>query len=255
MVEFRWEEFKNYEVIRLRKQFQLNDVVSPGKDEFEKQLLLKEWVYNTLPLGNPEKDYVQDSAFEILKEAIAGKPMYCTQYAFTYLQCGVALGWYTRKLGIDVDHEFGVEEMHHGVVDIWSNQLQKWYVIDPMHNLHFEKDNIPLNVLEVRKEYIKNYADDVTGVIGNRKSVVRFSTESRGFNTPSNYFWFFISLRNNFFTELGLYNTKTLLWIDEYNKDKVWYKGGGKKGELHKHPMYQNQFIKTSDKRLSFPKM
>ncbi len=52
-----------------------------------------------------------------------------------------------------------------------------------------------------------------------------------------------------------MYNGKSLLWSDEYNADKIWYKGGGKKGESVPHPQYKEQFIKTNDFGLCFPDM
>lgn len=255
MVRFIWEDFTNQKALQLRKDLGLENLIKTGKDEFEKQLLLKDWVHNTLPHGLPPKDYADSSAIEIFKDAKKGKKMSCTQYAFAFLQFGVALGWYTRKLGIDSDHQSGEEKMHHGVADIWSSQFKKWYVVDAMHNLHFEKDGMPLNSLEVRTEFLKNNAKDLQGVIGSNKETISYDKSCKGFDTPSNYFWFFISLRNNFFEKPGLYNTKALLWVDKYNMGKVWYKGGGKKGKSHKHPMYKSQFIKTSDATECFPMM
>lgn len=255
MTDFIWEKFSNPLVIKLRNKYDLPGIIKIGKNEFEKQLLLKEWIYNTLPHGFPKTDYSEKSAFEIIDDAKENKPMFCTQYALAYLQCSVALGWYTRKLGIDTDHDFDEEEMHHGVVDIWSNHFQKWYVIDTMHNLHFIKEKIPLNALEIRNEFLTNRGKEIKGVIGNNKKDITYNENSKGFNTPSNYFWFFISLRNNFFEIPGIYNTKTLLWFDEYSKNKIWYMGGGKKGKSYKHPMYASQFIMTNDKNVCFPRI
>lgn len=118
MISFVWEDPNNHKVIQLREKFKLTEIISNGRNEFEKQLLLKEWVNDTLPRGTPQKNYAKESAFEIILDARKGRPMYCTQYAFAFLQCGTALGWYTRKLGVDTDHDFGGEEMHHGVIDI-----------------------------------------------------------------------------------------------------------------------------------------
>jgi len=251
--KFVWESFDHPLAIQLKEEFQLEKVVESGRSEFEKQLLLKEWVYHTLPHGNnPRPDY--QNAIEILRDA-KGNQFYCSHYALVYLQCATALGWYCRKLGVDYDHKQGEEERHHGVTDIWSNQYQKWYVIDAMHNLHFEKDGIPLNALEIRNEHLKNRAKDIQGIVGNHSGTVAYDEESFGFDIPSNYFWFFILLRNNFFEDPDMYNSKALLWSDEYNQDKIWYKGGGSKGESRLHPMYENQFIKTSDFDLCFPKM
>ncbi len=251
--KYIWEDFEHPLVLQLKNEFQLEKVVEGGRNEFEKQLFLKDWVYNTLPPGNnPKTDY--QSAIEILRDANKGE-FYCSHCALTFLQCATALGWYSRKLGVDYDHQQGEEERHHGVTDIWSNQFQKWFVVDPQHNLHFEKDGLPLNVLEVRREYQQNKAKDIQGIIGSHSGVVAFDERSSGFDTPSNYFWFFVLLRNNFFKDSEMYNSKSLLWVDEYNQDKIWYKGGGSKGESKPHPMYENQFIKTGDFDLCFPKM
>ncbi len=125
-----------------------------------------------------------------------------------------------------------------------------------MHNLHYEKDGLPLNALEIRSEYLKNSGKDIIGVIGNKERFIRYKSDDKGFNTPSNFFWFFIGLRNNFFEKPNIWDTKALLWIDDHNKDKIWYKGGGKHGNSKPHPMYEyNQFIETSDQDLCFPTM
>ncbi|HUW24541.1 MAG TPA: transglutaminase domain-containing protein [Patescibacteria group bacterium] len=251
--KFVWEHFNHPLALQLRNEFQLEKVVESGRNEFEKQLLLKDWVYQTLPHGNNPKPGYQN-AIEILRDAREGE-FYCSHYSLALLQCATALGWYCRKLGVDYNHRQGEEERHHGVTDIWSNQFQKWLVIDPMHNLHFEKEGIPLNALEIRVEYLKNKVKDVEGVVGDHKQVIRYFEDEKGFDKPSNYFWFFILLKNNFFKDPEMYNSKALLWVDEHNQDRVWYKGGGSKGESEPHPMYKNQFVKTNNFGLCFPEM
>jgi hypothetical protein len=252
---FVWERFDNSKLTLLREKFKLEKVVENGHSEFEKQVILKNWVFSVLPKGSPERDYSFETAIGILDDAKTGKKMWCTQFAFTYLQCATALGWYSRKLGVDSDHERGDEEMHHGVADIWSNDFQKWYVVDALNNLHYEKDGVPLNAFELRQEYLKNEAVDVCGILGNKIETRKYVLDDRGFDTPSNYYWFFISLRNNFFDVPGLYNLKTLLWIDDINRGKTWWRGGGSKGEVKKHPMYESQFIETNEFEVCFPKM
>lgn len=256
MPKYQWEDFNNPQVIKLRQVFQLETIVMEGRNEFEKQVLLRDWLYRTLSLGSPKRDYATLSAFEILEDAKQGYQMYCTWFTFAFIQCGTALGWYTRKIGVDYDHIQGEEEKHHGIGDIWSDQFNKWYVVDVMHNLHYEKDGIPLNALEIRSEYLENGGQNIVGIIGNKEKIINYRKDDRGFNTPSNFFWFFIALRNNFFEKPNIWNSKAYLWVDKYNKDKIWYKGGGKHGESKPHPMYEyNQFIETSDKDLCFPLM
>lgn len=250
--KYIWEKFDHPKLLELRETYKLDEVIVAGKTEFEKQLLLRNWVHKTLPTGTP-KDYSNLSALEILEDAKQGYTFWCTEYAFTFLQCATALGWYARKLGIDYDHTQDEQDRHHGVTDIWSNDFNKWYVADVQHNLHYEAYGLPLNALEIREEYLKNKARDVKGVIGNDDSTAIYTEQSEGFNTPSNYFWFFISQRNNFFEQPGLFNTKTYLWLDDYNKNKIWYKH--QNGSSVPHPMYNGQFVPISEFKDCFPQM
>lgn len=171
------------------------------------------------------------------------------------MQCSLSLGWYSRKLSVDVDHDIEEKDMHHGVADIWSNQFKKWYIIDPMNNLHYEKDGLPLSALEIRSEYLKkaNNCGNIKSVIGNRKEYLSNDCSQKTTYSPSNYFWVAVSLRNNFMEKPGIFETNMLLWVDKYNKDKIWYKGGNAKEKSHEHPMYNGQFIKTNDQKLFSP--
>jgi hypothetical protein len=254
LVKYIWEDFERPKLKFLKEKYNLEQVVDKGKSEFEKQLLLKEWVHGVLPHGNNPKLHYKD-AIEILEGAKKGDEFYCTHYALTFIQTATALGWYSRKVSIDSDHGFREEEMHHGVCDIWTSTYKKWYVLDVQHNLHFEKDGIPLNVYEIRMEYLKNKAENVTGVLGQHKKRVYYNSYKKGFNQPSNYFWFFILLRNNFFMNPNIYDAKALLWIDKYNINETWFMGGKNKGRYRKHPLYKKGFIKTSDINFCFPRI
>lgn len=254
---YEWERFDNPKLDEIKKHFALEEIIAKGKDEFEKQLLLKEWVYKTINRGNQKEDYSYKTATEILRDTENGKVFYCTQFSFVFLQCSLSLGWYSRKLSVDTDHDAEEKDMHHGVADIWSNQFKKWYIVDPMNNLHYEKGGIPLNALEIRGEYLKevNKCNNIKSVMGNKKEYFSHDCSKTISYGPSNYFWIAVSLRNNFMERPGIFETKMLLWVDKYNKNKTWYKNGGAEERSHKHPMYKDQFIKTNDEKQFFPEM
>ena len=177
----------------------------------------------------------------------------CSWYVLLFIQCAQALDWYVRKLGIDTNHGFGEEEMRHTVVDIWSPEHRNWYVIDPMFNAHFEKDNEPLNTFEIRKSYLQK--EKIEKIFGNHEEESLSEKIKDRYDTPANYFWFFVLLRNNFIENPNIYDSKALLWVDEHNRDKTWYVGGKNKGEFKKHPMYGGAFKKTDDYKTFFPDM
>ncbi len=248
MTNFIWEKFDNPKLIELKSLCHLEEIILNSDDEFEQQIALNNWVFNKLPSGGEYKDYSDLSSFEILKDLEKGMHFRCTQQTQLLIQCSTALGWYVRKLGVDSDHEATEPDMHHGVCDIWSSKFKKWFVLDPMNNLYYVKDEIPLNSLEIRSEYIKNFALEVKGIRQNSNNTI-YNKYSKGFDTPSNYFWFYISQRNNFFEKPGLFNTYTYLWVDEYNKNKKWHKNG------KLHDMYNGRFIEVNDENKIFPKL
>jgi hypothetical protein len=154
-------------------------------------------------------------------------------------------------LAVGFDHNKNRQDRHHGVADIWSPEYNKWFVVDPQNNIHYESNGVPLNSLEIRTKYLENKAKDVRGIIGNYTKIINFNSRDTGFATPSNYFWFAISQRNNYFQQPEIYDSKNYLWIDQYNENKVWYKKV--KNKSVSHPMYDGRFIQSSDKNILFP--
>jgi len=237
------EDFGRQHLDELRQKYNLEKAVSSGKDEFEKQLLLKNWVFETLPLGyNNQNQY--KNALEVLADKNNKGGFNCTWYVLVFLQAALALGWPVRKLGIDTDHKFGQEEMRHTVVEVWSKKHKKWYVVDPMFNALFEKTGIPLNAYEIRKAYLDE-DKSIKKVFGRYEKEKLPKNVKDRHDKPANYFWFFILLKNY----------KALLWVDKFNRNKTWFVGGKFKGEFRKHPMYDGAFTKTNDYNLCYPVM
>lgn len=251
-VDFVWEDLKHPQLRQLKERHKLEEVISSGKDEFEKQILLKKWVFENLPLGYNNTNQYR-SAMDVLEDRQNEGGFNCTWYVLTMLQCAQSLGWFTRKLGIDTDHAFREEEMRHTVVDIWSSVHKKWYVIDPMFNAHFERKGKPLNAFEIRRAALESA--NITKVFGNYESENLSEKVKERNDKSENYFWHFILLRNNYLKNPNVYDSKALLWVDEYNKNKTWFVGGQNKGEFRKHPMYDGAFIETNDFNLCYPQM
>jgi hypothetical protein len=247
-IEFHWDSQERPELSLIRQKYELDKIIEDGKTDFEKIMLLKNWVFKKLKQGNnPRREY--HSSLEILDDSENDGEFYCSHFAQVFIECSTALGFKARKVGVDSNHELGEEEMHHGIADIWDPVHGKWMVVDAMHNLHFEKDSVPLSVLEVRNEYIRNGGKGIEGVIGNNERRIQYSGTETGLNTPSNYFWFFVYTDNG----TDMWKSPTLLYIDENNKNKTWYRGGKNKGDYLPHPMYQGQFVTVTNPKIIFP--
>jgi len=216
----------------LRREYKLEEVVARAPDEWTAQQRLKDWVFRHIPGGNPR--YSPRTAMEILKLAAQGEKFYCTYYAITYLQTAQALGWQARKVGVDRKHgPEGKQSTHHGVTEVWSNQFQKWVVMDAQSNLHFEKKGIPLSAWEVRAEWLKNQGADVDHVVGAPPNTVK-KNPAMVWHVPdadeiATYFWVYIETHADF----GAGTSRRIFPQDGANASEIWYQNDDAGSRLH----------------------
>lgn len=119
----------------LRQREKLDDVIAPGKTEFEKIVLLRHWVHSQWTYHNKPFCYPAWDAVEILDLARRiGNEGFCAQYAIVLLQACQSLGLHARY----------VELPGHFVVAVWSDDYNRWVVMDPLNDFYFERNGEPL---------------------------------------------------------------------------------------------------------------
>lgn len=166
---FKFDEADNPKLKELREKYKLDDVVAPGKDEFDKQVLLLDWTHHQFkkfgrPSANPK------GALEILQSVEEGNTFFCAQYGATYCSAAAALGWVDRTLALRRHKDYpGSGSSEHTSTEIWSNQFRKWMVMDPTANMVVEKDGIPLNGVEIRTEWFEREGKDLVFVVGKER--------------------------------------------------------------------------------------
>ncbi len=159
----------------LREKYKLDTIFHGEKDEFKRILLLRNWIYKTIPVTpNGFVLKAQDTTAEsILDDALKGNSFHCAYFMIVNAEIMNACGFLARVINVDEgENNLPGQIAHHGTDEVWSNTYHKWFFSDAMFNLHFEKNGIPLSALEIRDEYLKNKAADVTMVYGpDRKPV------------------------------------------------------------------------------------
>lgn len=247
--KFETYDYDDPLLIELRNRYKLAEVVVSGRDEWEKQLLLKEWVSEQITNGNPTVE--AHNALEILQHAAEGKKFYCSYFAITYLQCAQALGWQARKIGVDRLHgPDSLTSTHHGVAEIWSNRFAKWVVMDAQSNLHYELSGVPLSSWEIRAEWLKNKGADVDRVVGvppNHKlknpAIVWWNREDE--DETACYFWIYVSNSVNW-NEDG--NIQYIFPQDSVNAGLTWYQNDTKTKSGRLHTGYQKGFFRPTER-------
>ncbi|HEX2749309.1 MAG TPA: hypothetical protein VHM91_14975, partial [Verrucomicrobiales bacterium] len=164
---FNFDSAANPKLKELRERYHLNEVVQPGKDEFDRQLLLLHWTHAQFKkFGRPSTN--AKGALEILDAIDKGHTFFCAQYAEVLVSAAASLGWIDRPLALR-RHQGGNKNggsTEHSVTEIWSNQHRKWIVLDPTSDLYVEKNGIPLNAYEIRQEWFYHDGKDLAFVIG-----------------------------------------------------------------------------------------
>lgn len=151
---FKFDSFDNPRLKELRERHGLDAVVKPGRDEFEKQVLLMDWTHRQFKrFGRPSTNC--HGAIEILGAIGDGHRFFCAQYAEVLVSAAASLGWVDRSLALrrhqGVNKNGGSTE--HTVTEMWSNQHRKWVMFDPTSNMVLETNGVPLNAWEIRQEW------------------------------------------------------------------------------------------------------
>jgi len=194
-IRFIHESADTPEIARLRAEFDFDEYAARGETELDQMLLLKNWVFENVDfkhnygLGNLR------NALRILRLARGGATFHCSHFAAVYMQCAVSMGWTARYFFLR-----NVKEEEHAVNEVWSNQLSKWIFVDVTWNVHIEKDSVPLSILEIRNEWIRNGGRDVVYVFGAGANEARYTHEDLPVERSDNNAWIWWPLDDIFIT-------------------------------------------------------
>jgi hypothetical protein len=182
-----FDTYENPKLTELREKYRLMEVIAPGKDEFDKQVLLMDWVYRQFKhFGSPTSD--ARGALDVLKAVEEGHTFFCAHYGDVMVGTAASVGWIDRPLALRT-YKPTDGSTEHTITEIWSDQYRKWVMFDPTYALYVEKDGQPLNAYEIRQEWLCAEGKDLTFVIGaERKRYTKadmpiFRAEHPGFGT------------------------------------------------------------------------
>jgi hypothetical protein len=172
---FKFDSFDNPKLKELRERYQLDAVIAPGKGEFDRQVLLLDWVHRQFKkFGRPSTE--ANGALEILMTVQEGHTFFCAQYAHVLVSAAASLGWVDRELALRRHKDApGGGSAEHSTTEIWSNQYRKWVMMDPTANMHIEKNGVPLNAYEIRQEWFYHGGTNLLFVIGKERKRYRKS--------------------------------------------------------------------------------
>lgn len=161
---YKFDSFDNPKLHELRERYHLDEVVAAGKTEFDKQVLLLDWVNHRFKkFGRPSSP--ARGALDILAAIEEGHSFFCSHYGDVMVSAAASLGWVDRPLALRRPDNIGRGSTEHTSTEIWSNQYRKWVLFDPTFAMYMEKDGVPLNAYEFRQEWFYRDGRDVVFVL------------------------------------------------------------------------------------------
>lgn len=161
--DFRFEELTHPKLAQFRRDYHLEEVVKGCRTDLERMERLAVWTSQQWTKGHLSSIYPKWDACEILKKHADGTPVggFCQQFNIVFLQACEAFGMPGRCVSIGAgDHGVKIRSGHE-VVEIWSNELNKWVYVDGQAAWYFvdKETREPLNLLELRERQLAALLD------------------------------------------------------------------------------------------------
>ena len=166
-IPFEYEAFEHPALKKLRSDYKLDEVVSNAKDEFELITRLAAWSAKQWQRGHLAEAYPAWNALEILQLHADGEPVggFCQHYNLVFLQACQSFGLVGRAVSISQgSRPKSIKGSGHEVVEIWSNQHQKWIYVDG-NCAWYARDaesELPLSLWELRQRQLSAVDDQPT---------------------------------------------------------------------------------------------
>lgn len=149
--KYKWPDYYQPMMDSLREKYQLAQIVKPGNNEFDKIARLLDWVSHRWE--HRGDTCANSNALAILAAAEKGARFCCGSYAYVLQTCLAATGYPSRFVGLM--RQGGYKNgSGHGCVEVWSNQYQKWILLDAQNDAWWELDGTPLSAYECRRLFV-----------------------------------------------------------------------------------------------------
>ena len=218
----------------LKDKYQLDTIFHGETDEFKRILLLRHWIFKTVPI-TPNGVVLKsedNSAESILDDALKGNMFHCAYFMIVNAEIMNACGYMARVINADEgENDLAGQIAHHGTDEVWSNTFHKWFFSDALFDLHFEKNGIPLSALEIRDEYFKNKAADVVMVSGPERTPIDTTLDKykRSKEIFTRVFrWIAWFKQQDIYSNWNNGISYMVMYEDEYFKTHKWIRVDGK---------------------------
>ena len=149
--ELHEDDFRHPRLALLRSREKLDEVIGGSATQFVAIMRLMHWARSQWEPGTAFR-YPPWDAAEILDLARQhGNHGFCAQYAVVLLQACQSLGIHARYVDLP----------GHFAVTVWSDDFDRWVLFDPLNDVHYERDGLPMRGRDLYRAY---WTKDVRGL-------------------------------------------------------------------------------------------
>lgn len=109
-----------------------------------------------------------DDACEILRSVADGARTNCRSYAGVFIDAGTLVGLTVRR--VDLAVRYGSPYEGHSLVEVWSPEFEKWFVVDPFFQAIWTIDGAPASAIELHRAAVEGRSKSIdfrsTGIGG-----------------------------------------------------------------------------------------
>lgn len=229
---FAYQPYNDIRLEKLAKEYKLNDIVANSSDEFEKLVRLRTWCRSQFSRNDFQPIMENFNALHVLKRNLRNNGFQkvplgyyspCNFFPLFYSQVLLSMGYTARICTISSNKNY----RGHGLVEVWSNQWDKWIAMDADLNLHYiNRKGVPQNILNLHNQRYLNeveieivYGKKYSGDSG--KMQVSPQLNKRNISDMINYSSYFLidDMRNdwltNHYSKGHPVKSSELFWIDK----------------------------------------
>jgi hypothetical protein len=171
--KFRYQPYEDPVLKKIREKYKLDEVVASAKDELQSIVLLRNWARSRFRRKDYQPYMENFNALEVLERNLknpSDEPFPKSSYRPCHFaplflsQILISMGYNVRLVQISEMEKGGYNG--HGMTEVWSNQYLKWITMDADLNLHYQRNGVPLNLLELHNERYKSGPTDIHMVYG-----------------------------------------------------------------------------------------
>lgn len=161
---FVYEDLDHPLLNLLRARERLDEVTAAGTSELDVFVNLRQWARRQWSEPRCETDPEPFPHALVILDRIRSGSLpggLCSEYAAVFLQACLAMGHQARLVSLEAGSGAG-----HRSVEVWSNDLDKWVLMDPYLDSHFEREGAPLSAMELHRALAEGSTDAVRAVPG-----------------------------------------------------------------------------------------